>query len=242
MRKSRGEYEPFDESSVYYDDIGEYVTGLIAKHNQIAMIVQGLLDRSEVWVPHPPWNIMEPGGFEQALRLVYDDDRALVSGPPPDFEAYRARCNASLAPGSVTVGQETAWMRLEAERENARRARRSYDRNARELKLYRPEGNPGPGTLARVVSVGKRSGRCSFTWKRMRVAMNRETWQSSRIPCSFTCDASGLLNVSAYKPGDFRQFFADPRTRAEYLKWAPYLLAAEEYHAGNREVAPKGEA
>jgi len=44
--------------------------------------------------------------------------------------------------------------------------------------------------------------------------------------------------VSAYKPGDFRTFFADPRTRAEYLRWAPLLLEAEEYHAGNREIAP----
>lgn len=48
-----------------------------------------------------------------------------------------------------------------------------------------------------------------------------------------------LLNVSAYTPGDFKQFFADPRTRAEYLKWAPLLLAAEEFHAGNRTIGPK---
>ena len=38
------------------------------------------------------------------------------------------------------------------------------------------------------------------------------------------------------KPGDFKQFFADPRTRADYLEWAAYLLEAEEYHAGNRDV------
>jgi hypothetical protein len=38
--------------------------------------------------------------------------------------------------------------------------------------------------------------------------------------------------VSAYKPGDFRQFFEDPRTRQEYLKWAPLMLTAEDYYAG----------
>lgn len=42
-----------------------------------------------------------------------------------------------------------------------------------------------------------------------------------------------LFNVSAYKPGDYLQFFVDPRTREQYLKWANCLLAAEEYHAGN---------
>ena len=41
---------------------------------------------------------------------------------------------------------------------------------------------------------------------------------------------------SAYTPGDYRQFFADPRTRAEYLKWAPLLLEAEEWWAGNRRL------
>ena len=45
-----------------------------------------------------------------------------------------------------------------------------------------------------------------------------------------------LFNVSAYQPGDFRWFFEDPRTRAQYLKWAPTLLTAEEYHAGNRKA------
>ncbi len=46
-----------------------------------------------------------------------------------------------------------------------------------------------------------------------------------------------LFNVDAYTPGDYKQFFEDPRTRAEYLKWAPFLLTAEDYHAGKRKVS-----
>jgi hypothetical protein len=49
-----------------------------------------------------------------------------------------------------------------------------------------------------------------------------------------------LLNVSAYKPGDYKRFFSDPRTRKEYLKWAPLMLAAEDYHAGVLELGRKG--
>jgi hypothetical protein len=30
--------------------------------------------------------------------------------------------------------------------------------------------------------------------------------------------------------------YDDYRTRQAYLKWAPVLLAAEEYHAGNLKV------
>jgi hypothetical protein len=44
------------------------------------------------------------------------------------------------------------------------------------------------------------------------------------------------VNVSAYKPGEHLQFFQDPRTRAKYMKWAPMLLAAEDFHAGKLKI------
>jgi hypothetical protein len=47
----------------------------------------------------------------------------------------------------------------------------------------------------------------------------------------FKCSDKKVLNVSAYTPGDFLQFYEDPRTRADYLQWAPLLLAAEDWHA-----------
>lgn len=50
-------------------------------------------------------------------------------------------------------------------------------------------------------------------------------------------DAARLLNVSAYTPGDYRQFYDDPRTRADYLEWAPLLLAAEDWHAAGGAAA-----
>ena len=37
--------------------------------------------------------------------------------------------------------------------------------------------------------------------------------------------------MDAYTPGDYKQFYDDPRTRELYLKWAPLLLAAEDWHA-----------
>lgn len=44
------------------------------------------------------------------------------------------------------------------------------------------------------------------------------------------CPAEHLTCVDAYTPGDFRMFFEDPRTRADYLRWAPILLACEDWH------------
>jgi hypothetical protein len=94
---------------------------------------------------------------------------------------------------------------------------------------HRPYGNPGPGKLARVVAVAKRD--VTFAWMR-RTANDKEARVTLTVP------KTEVFNVSAYRKGDFKQFFDDPSTRSMYLRWAPLLLEAEEWLAGNRVVAP----
>ena len=221
---------------VYYDDISQHIQRMISEHNRLVLVLQGLLDRSPVLHPHPQWSLWTTGGFEQALELIFDDSRTLTTGEAPDFEAYRAKLNADLKAGCVTVGQEVAWEEKEAEKEGERRRGDYMPRR------YRPYGNPGPGGLAHVVRVGARSKACTFEWTReRRTTPTYGSRSSEEIKCSFVCPAAELFNVSAYRPGDFRQFFDDPRTRANYLQWAHLLLEAEEYHAGNRPLAPPKE-
>lgn len=224
---------PFNRSDVYYDDVGEFVQKQLKAHNRVALIVQGLLDRSTVLHPHPPWQIWTKEGYEQGLRLVYDETRALTTGAAPDFEAYRKRLNATLRVCSLTVGQRAAW-------EESERLRRYRDDPRRYL-------DPGPSRIAEVERFNRSAGTCFYVWER---DAERGNWVSNpddpgyrkfvqkhvKVKGSFSVDE--VLNVDAYTPGDFRQFFDDPRTRADYLKWAPLLLACEEYHAGNRTGAP----
>lgn len=235
-RSEAAEYSPFDSSNVYYDDIMKKIAGDIKNHNRVALIIQGLLDRSPVLHPHPPWQLWTDAGFETALKLVYDDTRVLPAGPKPDFEAYRTRLNASIQPGSITVGQEVAWEKVEAARENRRRRRSwRYKSDDCHLTHFTPFNNPGPGILAEVKNYSKYTKTCTFTWTRKRMVYSWRDPDGS-LPASVSIKVNQLLNVSAYKPGDFHIFFDDPRTREEYLQWAPLLLVAEEYHAGNRKV------
>lgn len=144
-------WECWTRESVYYDDITRFVQQEIERHNRLVLVLQGLFDRSPVMHPHPPsWKLWTPEGFAAALRLVYDDSRALTPGEAPDFEAYRSRLNASLRTGSVTVGQEDVWMEHEAVKENDRQ-RRAYARYPSDYKRYKPYGDPGPGTVQRCV-------------------------------------------------------------------------------------------
>lgn len=232
-------YEPFDPSSVYYDEIKDVITKRVIHYNRIALIVQGLFDRSEIFHPHPQVKLWNPEGFASAVELVYDGAGILHYGDPPDFEEYRKALNALLKEGSITIGQDDFWQEKEAEKESARMDNDWRVKTEYRPKRFQPYGNPGPGYLAQVVGLSK--NKATFKWNRKRLV---DTWGQRRgdpISCSIAVPEARLLNVSAYVPGDFKRFFEDPRTRAKYLKWAPTLLAAEEYHAGNIKPGPDEE-
>jgi hypothetical protein len=225
-------WEPFDKSSVHYDDFVEKMAEQVRQWNRIALIIQGLFDRSEVLHPHPPVQSWTRAGFDKAIELIYDGSHALHGGEAPDFEAYRARCNASLRKGSVTIGQDGFWTRREAEKLCERLDRSWRDTGKYRPTEHRPYGNPGPGYVARVVSWSPTKG-ATFAWTRERQGFKKWSDDSDVLKTTITVPASELFNVSAYKLGDYLAFFRDPRTRAQYLKWAPALLAAEEFYAGN---------
>lgn len=247
----KDDYRLFVQEDVYFDDMAAYVKEQMDRHNRLVLVLQGLLDRSPVLHPHPPYQLWKPDDFSNALRLIYDSARALTTGDKPDFERYRAGLNATLKKGSVTVGQEHAWMRHEAIKENAREENRyrSHDRYY-EHTLYRPHGDPGMGHLAKVDKAVQTIGGIKLTYNWIAKSQKRR-WE----PCidkpgyrrmvhydvdrSFTCDEERVLNVDAYTPGDFKIFFNDPRTREEYLEWAPLLLVAEDYKAGKRKLGKK---
>lgn len=225
-------YEPFAPSSVYHDDIAAKLGADIKHHNRIALILQGLLDRSPVWHPHPPYRLWTADGFSAAIELIYDDSRALNPAHLPDFEAYRARLNASLSSGCMTVGQQSFWYEAERKKDKNWHGRRWGDRT-----FVAPCGNEGPGDLAVAVSVAPRTKACTYRWTRERQwsRWSEGKGYGDKLPCSITVPASAVLNADAYQPGDFKAFYADPRTRADYLKWAPLLLRAEDYKASKRD-------
>jgi len=240
-------FEECTPGSVYYDDVMKRVAKAAIAHNRIAVLIQGLLDRSAVFQPHPPWQLWTAEGFDSGIKLVYDDSKVLTPGDAPDFQAYWDKLNAQIARGSFTIGQQDIWERREAEKENDRRMRSWRYRSSDSVTRWAPYGNPGPGYIAKVAKFG-RKGQCTYEWERERTG---DKWvpnpdrpgylmlDRGPLPARVTVSSKKLFNVSAYKPGDFKIFFADPRTRLSYLKWAPYLLAAEDWHAAQAKEAKK---
>jgi hypothetical protein len=238
LEERMSQWEPFNESSVRYDDIMKSISEQVRSYNRISLIIQGLFDRSMVLHPHLPAKTWSPEGFDQVIALVRDRDHALHHGDPPDFERYKARCNDQLTVGSITIGQDKYWRREEAKKENERRKRRGSSRySEHELDEFEPQDDSGPGFIARVTAWSERLRRARYDWVKQRVRNRwRRTEYTQQVPKSISVPEAFLFNISAYKPGDYRQFYVDPRTRAQYLKWAGTLLTAEEYHAGNLKL------
>lgn len=232
-RFNKDKWEPFDPKSVYYDDVLNSIAEKMDKYNRIVLIIQGLYDRSPVFHPHPPIRTWEADDFAANIKLIYDGEHILAPTlEPPSFKEYRAKCNLSMREGSIVIGQEDYWLRREAKKENNRMDNDYRVRNSYHHKHFSPYGNPGPKYITVIEKWKPRAKKATFAWNRERQKWNLEPWESRLIKTQIVVPISALFNVSAYKPGDFKQFFEDPRTRAQYLKWAPMLLAAEEFYAG----------
>lgn len=226
-RFNPGDWEPFDPSSVYYDDANELLASRVNSYNRFVLVLQGLLDRSQALHPHPPINLWRAKDMDEYVELVRDGD-GLASGEKPDFEAYRAELNARVTISSYLTGQDDLWQLLEAEKEKKRAIARYGYRDRYYSKRLKPYGDPGPGLVSRP-SVVLRGGVAVFSWS------TEGEWNSAPKARRLRVETGRLLNVSAYRPGDYKMFFADHRTRQEYLQWAPLMLAAEDWHAARRK-------
>jgi len=219
-------FHKMDSSSLYYDEAQEYLSDKIKRFNRIALVMQGLFDRSEMLHPHAKVKTWEAESFAKSVTLISDYSNALYAGEEPDVKAYINKCNESMGKGSYTVGQVDFWLRAEAEKENNRPGRPYRDHS---LERYSPEGNPGPNYVSKILRWQPKVRKAGFTWYR-----EAKNWSNPDIKTSIAIPADKLFNVSAYKIGDYKQFFADPRTREKYLQWAPMLIAAEDFHLKQR--------
>lgn len=227
------DYYPFDDSSTYFDLGMQKIQSEIKEYNRIALVVQGLFDRTDTLLPHLPVQMWNPVSFAASVELIYDNSMVLHWGEAPDIAAYIEKCNAQAAGDSVFFGQDYEWTVREAERENriTQNAWRILEDRKHYYTTLRPHGDPGPGRLAIPAVWAPRSKTATFGW------LKESRTYEGMLRATIKLPLDKLFNVSAYKLGDFRQFFIDPRTRAKYLEWAPMLLIAEDYHLGKLKAS-----
>jgi hypothetical protein len=89
---------------VEYDEMIDARTKTMMHYNRITFLLQGLLDRSKCFEPHPPIALNDPAQVDQWVRLKYDEEDGLPSANPPDWNVYRDALNSKLRKGVIIWG------------------------------------------------------------------------------------------------------------------------------------------
>ena len=221
---------------IEYDKIVAKLDAILRQYNRIVIVIQGLLDRSTVLSPHPPVHLAVPGQIDEWIRLVRDEEDGLPANQIT-FEEYQKQLNSTLCRGK--------WVYIDSKyEENFKDGQRPYDpSNGR----YSPRPRRGwnVNSMPDIIRVEtmKRDGsavRVSWPWgecatvTRFVESKDKPGWghyepKDTGRMCHEWIPTNRVLNVSDYNAGDYKMFLCDHALKGEYLKWAQYLLTAEDW-------------
>jgi hypothetical protein len=198
---------------------------LMMRYNRVLFLLQGLLDRSDLFHPHPPIDLSNPEHLGEFFIAKLDEEEGLPTANPPDVRAYIKELNAKLKPGMY------AWGTWEEEYGNGP----SWERKDRKVRR-----------ICEVTQIRKNRSEVRLSWPWGTVWGYRKTerhwygrgewgeWEVNRQRHQWV-PMEKIFNVSDYKPGDYKQFLCDARLIENYIEWAPQLLAAEKWHLEQKQ-------
>lgn len=211
---------PITPEDVEFDKCMAARMQTVMHYNRITFLLQGLLDRSKVFEPHPPIALSDEDAAQQWVKFNYDEEDGLPSAHPPVWEEYQARVNRSLKAGDVV------YARFEVE---------AHDRvSHRDVTLKKA----GYFKVTRVSRDGKKL-KINEPWGKRWGYEHKDSWgrgyhgKWGEWPVNkrrhYDVEMSDVFNVAAYAAGDYKTFLCDPYLKGAYLEWAPFLLKAERF-------------
>lgn len=222
--------------STEFDDHVKKAEKLLRHYNRIVILIQGLLDRSTVFHPHARINLRDPRDMELWITLIRDEERGLPSNKVT-FEEYQKQLNSSLKKGK--------WVYVDSSYDEGYEKGEKPDRNnRRDMPRRRGWAAFRMPDLCVVDSMKRDGSMVRVSWPWGRLAKGQKRWvESPTRPgwghneydtktdrmCHEWIPINRVLNVSNYNAGDYKMFLCDRSLRGQYIKWAQYLLTAEDW-------------
>lgn len=225
---------------IEYDDHVRELDSILKQYNRIVILIQGLLDRSKVFHPHPPINLTKVGQMDEWVRLIRDEEDGLPCNKLT-WEDYRKQLNSTIKVGK--------WVYIRYPKVYTQRysGPAYYDQEEKkEVKLPRRGfcDNPMP-EICQIDSMKKDGSAVRVSWPKGKLSRPKEgawvpnpkkpgwghyetIWDSDKMLHEWV-PTKYVLNLSDYTPGDYRMFLCDHALKGKYLQWAPYLLSAENW-------------
>ena len=226
------------QDSVNFDDHMKKAEALIRQYNRIVILIQGLLDRSKVFHPHSSINLRSHKDMERWLVLIRDEEMGLPNNKV-NFEDYQKQVNSTLEVGK--------WVYIDSAYDERYKNGENPNYSGRRFQEPPKRGwNTNSMPRLRRVDAMKRDGsEVQVSWQKGRLAKakqgkwidsdTRPGWghyeydYTTERMCHEWIPVNRIFNVSDYNPGDYKMFLCDRALRGKYLKWAKYLLTAEDW-------------
>lgn len=232
-----------------YDTYTEKLRNHLKQYNRVVVLLQGLLDRSEVFHPHAPINLSEPLAIEEWLNLVRDEEDGLEAGGLVEtWEQYQAWANASLDAGDWIFTRYWDGRKRPYNAEDYPDIIQVLRRRKGTKRDVVPYRSRGYGQYHHVETYGRPEEKCvgidgvEIEWDGGEYTVYpRERWRGSydrKYTGHMWIPLTEVFNLMAYKRGDYKKFLCDRTQKGKYLGWAPQLLGAERWLM-KKETEPK---
>ena len=199
--------DPLRPGSRGYQAAMQQAKGLQKRYFQVVLLLQGLLDRTQIFKPLPVErvNLLDPNPDPSLIRLIRDAENLLGDGRP-DFQDWLRGLNAKLEPGKRIVFGGTEYMRYQ------------HESRKENYSLTRPKFCEWPAHLAIYSIKSKQGQELTFSYPRKQV----------KAHASFVFSRSDdlVLNFDDATEADIRYYLADRCNRHHYLSSFPVLNAA----------------
>lgn len=208
-------YEVVTPDDFSYDDYVEKADNAIKHYNRMIILIQGLLDRSIVFAPHPPIKMTDSASVAKHVVLKRTEEDGLLPHETIDWKEWLTEKNKSVKIGS--------WIYSGAKDEK----QRGWSVNSRPLYIQ-------------VTKIKRDKSEIRVSWPMGEMWNRYDGYYQSTKMCHLWIPFDKFINIEAYEIGDYKQFLCDYRQKGRYLEWAPYLLRAEDWKReqimGNKDV------
>lgn len=207
--------EMIGPDNIEYDDHVDDLNDIIKKYNRIFIFLQGLLDRSQVFHPHPGIKLNRNDHMDLWIKCVRDEELGLPNNTIT-FEAYRDQLNKTIRKGKYI------WSDFKSDVGRWYRDKLRYNKRESEI-VNHPR-------ICKVSAIKKDRSQIKITWEVETYRYTRWEIEEGTTNRHLWIPMDKVFNISGYTKGDYKMFLCDRALQGEYLKWAPQLLAAEKFN------------